>query len=90
MKVQIALAGSDSKAAVRSPVNFSIRLSKTAADADNSPALLAEIREKTYLARGSAQMMLRIFRPLVRISRMLALSPQTIQIPTTVSHPFQH
>jgi len=59
MKVQVALAGNDSKSAVSLANDLLDRLSKTAADADNSPTLLKEIREKTYLARGNAQIQLK-------------------------------
>jgi len=56
MKVQIALASNDSKTAVSLANDLLERLSKTTADSDNSPTLLTEIREKTYLARGNAYM----------------------------------
>jgi len=58
MKVQVALTSGDSKTAVSLAGELLERLNKTAADNDNSPTLLAEIREKTYLAQGSAQMQL--------------------------------
>ena len=56
MKIQIALAGGDPKGAATLASELLERLGKTAPDDDNSPTLLAEIREKTYLARGTAQM----------------------------------
>jgi tetratricopeptide (TPR) repeat protein len=59
MKVQVALSSGDSKTAVSLANELIERLNKTAADNDNSPALLLEIREKTYLARGNAQMQLK-------------------------------
>jgi len=59
MKIQITLAGGDPKGAVTLATELLDRLSKTAPDNDNSPTLLREIREKTYLARGSAQMQLK-------------------------------
>jgi tetratricopeptide (TPR) repeat protein len=37
------------------------RLSKTAPDRDNSPQLLAELTQKSYLARGAAQLQLKNF-----------------------------
>ena len=63
MKIQITLAGGDPKGAATLAGELLERLSKTAPDNDNSPTLLAEIREKTYLARGSAQLQLKNFAP---------------------------
>lgn len=59
MKVQIALSGNDSKTASTLAGELLDRLSRTAPDGDTSPSLLAEMREKTYLARGTAQMQLK-------------------------------
>jgi len=59
MQVQIAIAGGDPKSAVSLASDLLDRLSKTAPDRQSSPELLAEIRAKTYVARGSAQLQLR-------------------------------
>jgi tetratricopeptide (TPR) repeat protein len=59
MKLQITLASGDAKTAASLAGDLLDRLSKTAPDGDNSPELLAEIRQKTYLARGSAQLQLK-------------------------------
>jgi len=58
MKIQVTLAGGDAKTAASLAGDLLDRLSKTAPDRDNSPEMLAEIRQKTYLARGSAQLQL--------------------------------
>ncbi len=59
MQVQITLAGGDSKTAISLASDLLNRLSKTGPDRDNSPQLLAEIGEKTYLARGTAQLQMK-------------------------------
>ncbi|HAF14763.1 MAG TPA: hypothetical protein DCK99_13925 [Blastocatellia bacterium] len=59
MQVQINIAGGDPKTALRLASDLLDRLSKAAPDRENSPQLLEEIRAKTYLARGSAQVQLR-------------------------------
>ena len=59
MQLQIALTGGDGKGATALATDLLSRLDKTAPDRENSPQLLAEIREKTYLARGSAQLQMR-------------------------------
>ena len=59
MKVQITLAGGDPKTATSLAGGLLDRLNRTAPDGDNSPQLLTEIKEKTLLARGSAQMQLK-------------------------------
>ena len=59
MQVQLSIAGSDPKVAVSSASVLIDRLSKTAPDRENSPQLLAEMRAKTYMARGSALAQLR-------------------------------
>jgi tetratricopeptide (TPR) repeat protein len=59
MQLQIALTTGDSKGAVAQANELMSRLDKTAPDRENSPQLLAEIREKTYLSRGSAQLQLK-------------------------------
>lgn len=59
MQVQISLAGADSKTAISLATDLLNRLSKTAPDRVNSPQLLAEIGEKTYLARGTAHLQMK-------------------------------
>lgn len=59
MQLQIALSGGDHKGATALATELLSRLDKTAPDRENSPQLLAEIREKTYLTRGSAQLQLK-------------------------------
>jgi tetratricopeptide (TPR) repeat protein len=53
LQVQLAVTTGDSKSALRLATELLDRLGKTAPNQDNSPQLLAEITEKTYLARGS-------------------------------------
>jgi len=59
MKVQISLATGDPKTAVVLANDLLDRLAKAAPDRDNSAELIAEIRQKTYLARGSAEAQLK-------------------------------
>ncbi len=59
MQLQITLTGGDQKGAVSLANDLLSRLDKTAPDRDSSPQLLAEIREKTYLTRGAAQLQLK-------------------------------
>ena len=59
MKVQITLASGDAKNTTQQATELINTLSKTAPDRESSPQLLAEIRQKAYLARGSAQLRLR-------------------------------
>ena len=54
MQVQINLAQGDAKGAQRLSSELIDRLNQTAADRQNSPQLLAEIRVKAYLSRGAA------------------------------------
>ncbi len=54
LQVQISLAAGDSKAAQSLSSELIDRLNQTAPDRNNSPQMLAEIKAKTYLARGSA------------------------------------
>ena len=61
LKVQIAMTGGDVKGAMALVGELLDRLDKTAPDSINSPQLLAEIREKALLARGTAQMQLKNF-----------------------------
>ncbi|HKG47090.1 MAG TPA: tetratricopeptide repeat protein [Pyrinomonadaceae bacterium] len=62
MQLQLTMAGgkpSDYTAAISLASDLLGRLDKTAPDRENSPQLLAEIREKTLLTRGTAQLQLR-------------------------------
>ena len=61
IQLQIALTGGDQKGAMALATDLLARLDKTAPDRENSPQMLAQIREKTYLTRGSAQLQLRNF-----------------------------
>jgi tetratricopeptide (TPR) repeat protein len=61
MQLQINLAGGDPKTALSLASDLLDRLSKAAPDRENSPQLLEEIRARTYMARGSAQIQLRNF-----------------------------
>lgn len=55
MQVQINLAAGDPRTALRLSTELLDRLSKTGPDRDSSPQVLAEIRVKTLLARGTAE-----------------------------------
>ena len=59
MDLQITLSSGDYKNATTLANELLARLDKTAPDRDNSPQLLAEIREKSYLSRGTAQLQLK-------------------------------
>lgn len=62
MQLQLTMAGgkaSDYTSAVLLASDLLGRLDKTAPDRENSPQLLAEIREKTLLTRGTAHLQLR-------------------------------
>src|SRR6185436_16962147 len=56
MQVQLTLAGGDPKGASTQATDLLARLDKAAPDRDNSAQLLRELREKTYLSRGTAQL----------------------------------
>lgn len=56
MQAQISLASGDPKGAQRLASELIARLEQTAPDRQNSPQMLAEIRAKAYLARGSAEL----------------------------------
>jgi tetratricopeptide (TPR) repeat protein len=58
MKLQVALGSGDPRAASSLAGELLDRIGKATPDRDNSPQLLAEIRQKTLLARGTAQMQL--------------------------------
>lgn len=59
MQLQITLSGGDPKSVVSLASDLLGRLSKTAPDRENSPQLLAELTQRSYLARGAAQMSLK-------------------------------
>jgi tetratricopeptide (TPR) repeat protein len=59
MQLQLTLAGGDYKGATTLASELLSRLEKAAPDRENSPQLLAEIREKSYLSRGTAQLQLK-------------------------------
>ena len=61
MQLQLSLSGGDQRGAVALANDLLQRLDKAAPDRENSPQLLAEIRERTHLARGTAQFQLRNF-----------------------------
>lgn len=58
MKVQMTLASGDPKNATILATELLNNLSKAVPDRENSAQLLAELRQKTYLARGTAQLRL--------------------------------
>jgi tetratricopeptide (TPR) repeat protein len=58
LQIQISVAAGDPKSAMATSTDLIDRLNKTAPDRENSPQLLAEIKEKAYLARGAAQIQL--------------------------------
>jgi len=62
MQLQLTMAGGkpgDYTAAISLATDLLARLDKTAPDRENSPQILAEIREKALLTRGTAQLQLR-------------------------------
>lgn len=61
MQLQVTRAAGDHKSAISLANDLLSRLDKTAPDRENSSPLLAEIREKTHLSRGGAQLQLRNF-----------------------------
>lgn len=58
MQVQINIAANDPKSAITLASDLLQRLNKAAPDSENSPQLLAELKQKTYLARGTANLQL--------------------------------
>ena len=58
MRAQIMLASRDPKGASALASDLLQRLDKTAPDRENSPQLLVELRQKAYIARGTAQLQL--------------------------------
>src|ERR1700752_3149626 len=59
MQLQLALAGGYQKGATTQAGELLARLDKASPDRDNSAQLLREIRERTFLSRGTAQLQLR-------------------------------
>jgi tetratricopeptide (TPR) repeat protein len=59
MQLQLTLASAEYKAATTMASDLLSRLDKTAPDRENSPQLLAELREKAHLSRGTAQLQLK-------------------------------
>ena len=59
MQLQLTLGTGDNKNAISLSNDLLARLDKTAPDRDNSPQLLAQIAEKAYLVRGTAQLQLK-------------------------------
>jgi tetratricopeptide (TPR) repeat protein len=62
MQLQLTMAGgkpNDYTSAISLASDLLSRVDKTAPDRDNSPQLLAEVREKSLLTRGTAQLQLR-------------------------------
>jgi tetratricopeptide (TPR) repeat protein len=55
MQVQMSLWSGDAKGALRLSTELLESLSKTGPDRENSPQLLAEMRARTLMARGTAQ-----------------------------------
>ena len=61
MQLQSALTSGDQKGAMAMASDLLARIEKTGPDRENSPQLLAEIREKTLLTRGTGYVQLRNF-----------------------------
>ncbi|MFN2531058.1 MAG: tetratricopeptide repeat protein [Pyrinomonadaceae bacterium] len=59
LQIQISLLSGDAKGAATQATSLLERLAKTAPDRDNSPQLLGELSEKTFLARGTANAQLK-------------------------------
>ena len=59
MQLQLTISSGDYKAATVQANDLLARLDKTGPDRENSPQMLGEIREKTYLTRGTAQLQLK-------------------------------
>jgi tetratricopeptide (TPR) repeat protein len=62
MQVQISLASKDPQAAATQATELVERLGKEAPSADTSPQMLTELRAKTMMARGIAQLQLGKFK----------------------------
>ena len=61
LQIQISIATGDAPTAVRLASAFLERLDKTAPDRENSPALINEMRSRTYVSRGIAQGLLKSY-----------------------------
>ena len=59
MQIQLGLASGDHKATSLQATELLARVDKASPDRDNTAQLIREIREKTLLARGTAQLQLR-------------------------------
>ena len=59
MQLQLTLTGGDQKAASTQATELLARIEKAPPDRENSAQMLAEIRERTLLARGTAQLQLK-------------------------------
>ena len=59
MQLQLSLGSGDRQGAMALASDLLARLDKTAPDRDNSPSLLLEIREKTYLSRGTVYLQMK-------------------------------
>lgn len=59
LQSQISIAAGDPKAALRSATEVIDRLSKTGPDRETTPQMLADMRSKSYLARGTAHAQLK-------------------------------
>jgi tetratricopeptide (TPR) repeat protein len=59
MQVQMSLVAGDPKTSIAQATDLLERLKKAAPDSNASPQMLAEIKEKTYLARGAANLQTR-------------------------------
>ena len=59
MQLQLTLASGDHKATTTLATDLISKLDKTGPDRENSPQLLAELREKAHLTRGTAQLQLK-------------------------------
>jgi tetratricopeptide (TPR) repeat protein len=55
LQIQLNVAAGDQRSALASSTDLLDRLSKTVPDRENTLAMLAETKEKTYLARATAQ-----------------------------------
>jgi tetratricopeptide (TPR) repeat protein len=61
MQMQISLVAGDPRTTIRMANEFLDVLNKTPADRENTPQLLADLRQKTYITRGAANVELQKF-----------------------------
>jgi tetratricopeptide (TPR) repeat protein len=81
MQVQVNMAGGDAKTVITLASDLLNRLSRTAPDRDNSPQLLSELTQKSYLARGTGQLQMKNFaaaRADFEAARQIAPSDPTV------------